>query len=51
MIVMDADTNSLVLEMVGKGQQQTARKPATKFVHLRRKMATARIMSTISKKK
>jgi hypothetical protein len=37
--------------MAGKGRQQTARKPATKFAHLRKKMDKARIMSKISKKK
>jgi hypothetical protein len=37
--------------VAGKGRQQTARKPATKFAHLRKKMEKNRIMSKISKKK
>jgi len=36
--------------MSGKGQQ-TARKPATKFAHLRKKMEKARPVVKISKKK
>jgi hypothetical protein len=36
--------------MGGKGGQ-AARKPATKFAHLRKKMEKNRIMSKISKKK
>jgi hypothetical protein len=36
--------------MAGKGRQ-TARKPATKFAHLRTKMGKNRIASKISKKK
>ena len=36
--------------MSGKGRQ-TARKPATKFAHLRKKMEKARIVSKIGKKK
>jgi hypothetical protein len=40
-----------VTEMAGKGRQQTARKPATKFAHLRKKMEKARIVTNISKKK
>ncbi len=36
--------------MGGKGRQ-AARKPATKFAHLRKKMEKNRIMSKISKKK
>jgi hypothetical protein len=35
--------------MAGKGRQ-TARKPATKFAHLRKKMEKARIVTKISKK-
>ena len=35
--------------MAGKGRQ--ARKPATKFAHLRKKMEKARIVSKIGKKK
>jgi hypothetical protein len=37
--------------MAGKGRQQTARKPATKFAHLRKKMEKTRIVSKIGKKK
>ena len=37
--------------MSGKGRQQTARKPATKFAHLRKKMEKTRIVSKIGKKK
>jgi hypothetical protein len=37
--------------MTGKGRQQTARKPATKFAQLRKKMEKTRIVSKISKKK
>jgi hypothetical protein len=37
--------------MIGKGRQQTARKPATKFAHLRKKMEKNQIVSKISKKK
>jgi hypothetical protein len=37
--------------MAGKGRQQTARKPATEFAHLRKKMENNRIVSKISKKK
>ncbi len=37
--------------MAGKGRQQTARKPATKFAHLRKKLDKARIVKKISKKK
>ena len=37
--------------MAGKGRQQTARKPATKFAHLRKKMEKNRIAAKISKKK
>ena len=36
--------------MAGKGRQ-TARKPATKFAHLRKKMEKNRIVSKIGKKK
>jgi len=36
--------------MVGKGRQ-TARKPATKFAHPRKKMEKARIMTKVGKKK
>ena len=36
--------------MAGKGRQM-ARKPATKFAHLRKKMEKARIVSKVSKKK
>ena len=36
--------------MAGKGRQ-TARKPATEFAHLRKKMEKARILKKISKKK
>jgi hypothetical protein len=36
--------------MAGKGRQ-TARKPATKFAHLRKKMEKNRIAAKISKKK
>lgn len=36
--------------MARKGQQ-TPRKPATKFAHLRKKMEKARIVAKISKKK
>jgi hypothetical protein len=36
--------------MSGKGRQM-ARKPATKFAHLRKKMEKNRIVSRISKKK
>jgi hypothetical protein len=36
--------------MAQKGQQ-TARKPATKFAHLRKKMEKNRILSKIGKKK
>jgi hypothetical protein len=36
--------------MSGKGRQ-TARKPATKFGHLRKKMEKARPVAKISKKK
>ena len=39
------------ITMAGKGRQQTARKPATKFAHLRKKMEKNRIASKISKKK
>jgi hypothetical protein len=37
-------------EMAGKGRQ-AARKPATKFAHLRKKMEKTRIVSKIGKKK
>jgi hypothetical protein len=37
--------------MAGKGRQQTARKPATKFAHLRKKMEKARIVSKTRKQK
>jgi hypothetical protein len=37
-------------EMAGRGRQ-AARKPATKFAHLRKKMEKARIVSKVSKKK
>ena len=37
--------------MSGKGRQQTPRKPATKFAHLRKKMEKNRIAAKISKKK
>jgi hypothetical protein len=37
--------------MAGKGRQQTARKPAIKFAHLRKKMEKARIGSKIGRKK
>lgn len=36
--------------MAGKGRH-TARKPATKFAHLRKKMGKARLVMKISKKK
>ncbi len=36
--------------MAGKGRQ-TARKPATKFAHLRKKMEKSRILAKVSKKK
>jgi hypothetical protein len=36
--------------MAGKGRQ-TARKPATKFAHLRKKMEKARITAKIGKNK
>ena len=36
--------------MAGKGQR-TARKPATKFAHLRKKMEKTRIVTKLSKKK
>ena len=36
--------------MSGKGRQ-TARKPTTKFAHLRKKMEKTKIMSKIGKKK
>jgi hypothetical protein len=36
--------------MSGKGQQM-ARKPATKFAHVRKKMEKTRIVSKIGKKK
>ncbi len=36
--------------MAGKGRQ-TARKPATKFAHLRKKMEKTRIVSQVGKKK
>jgi hypothetical protein len=36
--------------MAGKGRQM-ARMPATKFAHLRKKMAKPRIVSKINKKK
>ena len=34
-----------------ENERQTARKPATKFAHLRKKMEKNRIMAKISKKK
>jgi hypothetical protein len=37
--------------MAGKGRQQTPRKPATQFAHLRKKMEKNRIAAKISKKK
>ena len=37
-------------EMAGK-ERQTARKPATKFAHLRKKMDKTRIVTKIGKKK
>jgi hypothetical protein len=37
--------------MAGNGRQQTVRKPATKFAHLRKKMEKTLIVSKISKKK
>ena len=37
--------------MAGKGRQQTARQPATKFAHLRKKMEKAKIGTKIGKKK
>lgn len=37
-------------EMTGK-ERQTARKPATKFAHLRKKMEKARIVTKVGKKK
>jgi hypothetical protein len=37
--------------MAGRGRQQMARKPATKFTHLRKKMEKTRITSKIGKKK
>jgi hypothetical protein len=40
-----------MIEMAGKGRQQTARRPATKFAHLRKKMEKARPVMKISKKK
>lgn len=36
--------------MAGRGRQ-TARKPATKFAHLRKKMDKARIVAKVGKKK
>jgi hypothetical protein len=39
-----------VTEMSGKGRQM-ARKPATKFAQLRKKMEKTRIVSNVSKKK
>ena len=36
--------------MSGKGRHQTARKPATKFTHLRKKMEKNRLVSKIGKK-
>jgi hypothetical protein len=36
--------------MAGKGRQ-TARKPATKFAHLRKKMEKAKIGAKVGKKK
>jgi hypothetical protein len=36
--------------MSGKGRQ-TARKPATKFAHLRKKMDKARLVTKISREK
>jgi hypothetical protein len=37
--------------MAGKGRQQTARKPATKFAYLRKKMEKSRIVAKIGKKR
>ncbi len=37
--------------MAGKGRQQMARKPPTKFAHLRKKMEKARIAAKAGKKK
>ena len=37
--------------MAGKGRQQTARKPATKFAHLRKKMGKTRIVANVGKNK
>jgi hypothetical protein len=37
--------------MAGKGRQQTARKPATKFAQLRKKMEKNRIAAKVGKKK
>jgi hypothetical protein len=38
-------------QMAGKGRQQAARKPATKFAHLRKKMEKNRIVAKSGKKK
>jgi hypothetical protein len=35
--------------MAGKGRQQTPRKPATKFAHLRKKLDKTRIKAKIGK--
>jgi hypothetical protein len=35
---------------VSKNQRQTARKPATKFAHLRKKMDKAKVQKTAKKK-
>ena len=46
----DACEREGAAEMSGK-ERQTARKPATKFAHLRKKMEKTRIVSRLSKKK
>jgi hypothetical protein len=45
------EQSKLTFDSSGPFGQQTARTPATKFAHLRKKMEKARIMSKISKKK
>ena len=45
-----ADIWKGMTEMAGKGRQ-AARKPATKFAHLRKKMEKTRIVSKLGKKK
>jgi hypothetical protein len=46
----DAQEREGTTKMAGK-ERQTARKPATKFAHLRKKMEKNRIVSKLSKKK